>query len=60
MPLSKIYSLPDVPRLLGLTLFLAACNDVPPEAPLPDAERGAVVSTSLIERLSAQEVAADV
>ncbi|MGI9174118.1 MAG: alpha/beta hydrolase, partial [Rhodothermales bacterium] len=44
--------------LLGLALFFAACSDAPTEAPLPDTERGAVVSASLIERSSAEEVAA--
>ena len=52
--------LPRVPWLLGLLVVigLGACGDAPTEAPPPRDERGAVVSATLAERLTVEEVAA--
>ena len=44
--------------LLGLAFFLAACGDAPTEDPFPDTARGEIVSATLLERRSADEIAA--
>ena len=46
------------PLALLFPLSLGACGDAPTEAPPPSDERGAVVSATVIERLSAGDVAA--